>query len=51
MHKCLLAKKRLAQGEPGGFEIWGSGTPLRQFIYSEDLGTLMVRSRAVPQCP
>jgi len=42
MHKCLLAKQRLAKGEPGGFEIWGSGTPLRQFIYSEDLGALLV---------
>ena len=42
MHKCLLAKKRHAAGEPGDFCIWGSGTPLRQFIYSEDLGALMV---------
>jgi GDP-L-fucose synthase len=42
MHKCLLAKRKLAAGEPAAFQIWGSGTPLRQFIYSEDLGALMV---------
>jgi GDP-L-fucose synthase len=24
------------------FVVWGSGTPLRQFIYSEDLGALLV---------
>lgn len=28
--------------ESGEFYIWGSGTPLRQFIYSEDLGELMI---------
>jgi len=42
MHKCLKAKQQLARGEAADFTIWGSGTPLRQFIYSEDLGALMV---------
>jgi len=42
MHKCLLAKRKQAAGEDAEFVIWGSGTPLRQFIYSEDLGDLMV---------
>jgi len=42
MHKCLKAKQKMASGEEGDFQIWGSGTPLRQFIYSEDLGALMV---------
>lgn len=37
MHKCLLAKR---DGTP--FVVWGSGRPLRQFIYSEDLGRLIV---------
>lgn len=37
IHKCYLAKKN---GTP--FEIWGSGTPLRQFIYSLDLAELTV---------
>ena len=37
IHKCYLAKKN---GTP--FEIWGSGTPLRQFIYSLDLAELSV---------
>jgi GDP-L-fucose synthase len=37
IHKCYLAKSK---GEP--FVVWGSGKPLRQFIYSEDLGALMV---------
>ncbi|CAD7945541.1 unnamed protein product [Amoebophrya sp. A120] len=37
MHKCLIAKK---EGKP--FTIMGSGTPLRQFIYSEDLAELIV---------
>lgn len=37
IHKCYLAKQN---GTP--FEIWGSGTPLRQFIYSKDLAELTV---------
>jgi len=37
IHKCYLAKKN---GTP--FTIWGSGTPLRQFIYSLDLAELTV---------
>ena len=37
IHKCYLAK---TNGTP--FEIWGSGTPLRQFIYSLDLAELTV---------
>jgi len=39
MHKVYLAK---AKGEP--FTVWGSGTPLRQFIFSEDLARLFVRT-------
>jgi GDP-L-fucose synthase len=37
MHKCYLAKQK---NEP--FVIWGSGKPLRQFIYSQDLAELML---------
>lgn len=37
VHKCYLAKQK---GEP--FVIWGSGKPLRQFIYSKDLARLMI---------
>ncbi|XP_037077480.1 GDP-L-fucose synthase-like [Pollicipes pollicipes] len=37
MHKAYLAKQ---SGEP--FVIWGTGRPLRQFIYSLDLARLMV---------
>jgi GDP-L-fucose synthase len=37
MHKCYLAKQH---NEP--FIIWGSGKPLRQFIYSNDLADMMV---------
>lgn len=37
MHKAYLARK---SGEP--FVIWGSGTPLRQFIYSLDLARLII---------
>jgi GDP-L-fucose synthase len=37
IHKCYLAKQK---GEP--FIIAGSGTPLRQFIYSEDLAKLIL---------
>jgi GDP-L-fucose synthase len=39
MHKCLLAKRR---GEAGEFTVWGSGSPLRQFIFNEDLGQLIL---------
>lgn len=37
IHKCYIAKK---EGTP--FTIWGSGTPLRQFVYSVDLAELSV---------
>jgi len=37
IHKCYIAKK----GDTP-FTIWGSGTPLRQFIYSLDLAELSV---------
>ena len=37
IHKCFLAKK---ENKP--FVVWGSGTPLRQFIYSEDLAELIL---------
>lgn len=37
IHKCYLAKKNNSD-----FTIWGSGTPLRQFIYSLDLAELTV---------
>ena len=37
IHKCHIAKER---GED--FVIWGSGAPLRQFVFSLDLGRLMV---------
>ncbi len=35
IHKCYLAKKNNTD-----FVIWGSGKPLREFIYSEDVGRL-----------
>mmetsp|Transcript_10350 Transcript_10350/g.31007 ORF Transcript_10350/g.31007 Transcript_10350/m.31007 type:complete len:226 (+) Transcript_10350:292-969(+) len=37
VHKAYLAKER-----DSNFIIWGSGTPLRQFIHAEDLGALTV---------
>lgn len=37
IHKCYIAKK-----ENTSFNIWGSGSPLRQFIYSLDLAELTV---------
>lgn len=37
MHKVYLAKKN---GTP--FVVWGTGKPLRQFIYNVDLGELIV---------
>lgn len=37
IHKCLIAER---DGTP--FTVWGSGSPLRQFIYSKDLARLMV---------
>jgi len=35
IHKCYLAKKN---GDD--FKVWGSGKPLREFIYSKDVGVL-----------
>jgi len=37
IHKCYLAQ---SNKEP--FVVWGSGKPLRQFIYAQDLGALIV---------
>ncbi|KAH9937782.1 epimerase-domain-containing protein [Epithele typhae] len=37
MHRCYLAQKN---GTP--FVVWGTGKPLRQFIYSRDLAKLFV---------
>jgi len=37
IHKCYLAKKNNTD-----LSIWGSGKPLREFIYSEDIGKLIV---------
>jgi len=37
IHKCYLSQKK-----KGDFVIWGSGKPLRQFIYSHDLGRLIL---------
>ncbi|ETI42603.1 hypothetical protein L914_11836 [Phytophthora nicotianae] len=37
IHKCYLAKR-----DSMPFVIWGSGKPLRQFIYSHDVARLMV---------
>lgn len=37
IHKCFLAQRNNTD-----FTIWGSGTPLRQFIYSRDLAELTV---------
>ncbi|CAL1129524.1 unnamed protein product [Cladocopium goreaui] len=37
IHKCYLAKQK---GED--MVLWGSGTPMRQFIFSEDLARLIV---------
>ena len=36
IHKCYLAKKNNTD-----LEIWGSGNPLREFIYSKDIGRLI----------
>jgi hypothetical protein len=37
IHKCYIAKR-----DGTDFTIWGSGAPLRQFIYSSDLAELTV---------
>jgi len=37
IHKCFVAKR-----DNTPFSIWGSGTPLRQFMYSADLAELTV---------
>lgn len=38
----LIHKMKMAMDGGPDFKIWGSGTPLRQFIYSEDLAKLFV---------
>jgi GDP-L-fucose synthase len=36
IHKCYLAKKNRKT-----FEVWGDGTPLREFIYSKDVANIV----------
>lgn len=36
IHKCYLAKKNNTD-----FVVWGSGKPLREFIYSKDVGRII----------
>jgi len=36
IHKCYLAKKNNTP-----FEVWGSGKPLREFIFSEDVANII----------
>jgi len=38
----LIHKAYVAKQTNGTFEIWGSGSPLRQFIFNQDLGALAV---------
>ena len=45
IHKCYLAKE---QGIP--FEVRGTGKPLRQFIYSEDLAKLIMETIEILKC-
>jgi len=35
IHKCYIAKQTNSE-----FDVWGTGKPLREFIYSKDLGQL-----------
>jgi GDP-L-fucose synthase len=36
IHKCYLAKLNNTD-----FEVWGSGTPLREFVYSQDITNII----------
>jgi GDP-L-fucose synthase len=36
IHKCYLAKKNNT-----AFEVWGSGKPLREFVFSEDVANII----------
>lgn len=38
----LIHKVHNAKANEADFTIWGTGSPLRQFIYNEDLGALMI---------
>ncbi len=38
LHKCYLAKR-----DNTDFIVWGSGTPMREFIYSEDIARMIER--------
>jgi GDP-L-fucose synthase len=48
IHKCYLAKKKDAP-----LEVWGDGTPRREFIYAKDLAVicldLLVKQATLPQ--
>jgi len=39
---ALIRKGYEASLSGGNFEVWGDGTPLRQFIYSEDLAKIIL---------
>ena len=42
MHTGLIHKAYKAKADGTDFPIWGTGKPLRQFIYSLDLGRLFI---------
>jgi GDP-L-fucose synthase len=48
IHKCYLAKKHNTD-----MVVWGSGSPLREFIYSEDVGEIVenILSNYDDDCP
>jgi GDP-L-fucose synthase len=38
IHKCWLAKQNNTI-----FEVWGEGTPLREFVYSKDISSIIMK--------
>jgi GDP-L-fucose synthase len=38
IHKCWLAKQNNT-----AFEVWGDGTPLREFVYSKDISDIIMK--------
>jgi GDP-L-fucose synthase len=46
IHKCFLSKKNNTK-----FQVWGDGTPKREFIYSEDLAKICLDMLSLEMMP
>ena len=50
-HVIPMLLKKLKAGVAGSLDVWGDGTPKRQFLYNEDLGSALLFLMKQPDAP